>query len=406
MTDYVPGDLDELVRSAYQSAARTVRPEDLRRNSPMLAAGSVPRSRRRNMLVPFAAAAAVVVAVGASVAVPRLLAGGGPGSPGTPPASGISTSAPGHYPPFRVVLTVNDNNRSSALLVESAATGHVLSTAYPRSGYTWYAVSATGDTRKFVAAAGPSYTPYTPTRLYTLTLSASGIVTGVTELPGSPLPNELESMAASADGSTVAYTTTGTGDGYTYDVGVLRGGKTRQWTVSGVIGIGGLSVSDNGDILAFSTGGLPKHGLESALWVLSTASAPGSVTASARKLFDFTSVGGAGHAMAITGPVLFSPDGRQLYVTTADFSASGKTATRVTAYSTADGASLGEISNWDDGYWTELIPVGGLLLFWDPAAPDKENSDDTAYLLNPATRTRTILQLRGIPRAQFLDLAW
>jgi len=30
----------------------------------------------------------------------------------------------------------------------------------------------------------------------------------------------------------------------------------------------------------------------------------------------------------------------------------------------------------------------------------------TAYLINPATRTRTTLRLRGIPGAQYVTLAW
>ncbi len=70
----------------------------------------------------------------------------------------------------------------------------------------------------------------------------------------------------------------------------------------------------------------------------------------------------------------------------------------VTAYSTADGASLGPISTWEGGYPT-LSPVGGMLLVWD-------GDSSTAYLINPATRTRTTLRLRGLPRVQYLTLAW
>ena len=44
-------------------------------------------------------------------------------------------------------------------------------------------------------------------------------------------------------------------------------------------------------------------------------------------------------------------------------------------------------------------PVGGILLVWDP-------NSSTAYLINPATRTRTTLRLRGVPRAQYVTLAW
>ena len=71
----------------------------------------------------------------------------------------------------------------------------------------------------------------------------------------------------------------------------------------------------------------------------------------------------------------------------------------MTAYSTAGKASPGTISTWDGGYPTMLTPVGGILLIWDP-------DSSTAYLINPATRTRTTLRLRGIPRAQYVTLAW
>jgi len=96
-----------------------------------------------------------------------------------------------------------------------------------------------------------------------------------------------------------------------------------------------------------------------------------------------------------------------LYLCTAATSASGKTVTRVTAYSTTGLASPRTLSAWDNGRLTDLKPVGGALLIWDRGSffPGGK-SDPTAYLINPATRTRTLLRLRGIPRAQYLTLAW
>ena len=113
MTDHLPGDLEDRVRDAYQSAARTVRPQTLQRTSPVLAAGSVPRSRRMNAFVPIAAAIAVIVVIAASVALPRLLTGAA-GSSRNPAAPGISAPAPGPYPPFQVVVTVSESNPSPA----------------------------------------------------------------------------------------------------------------------------------------------------------------------------------------------------------------------------------------------------------------------------------------------------
>jgi hypothetical protein len=40
-----------------------------------------------------------------------------------------------------------------------------------------------------------------------------------------------------------------------------------------------------------------------------------------------------------------------------------------------------------------------MLLSWGP-------DSSTAYLINLATRTRTTLRLRGLPRVQYLTLAW
>jgi hypothetical protein len=394
VTDHLPGHLEDGIRDAYQSAARTVQPQTLRKTSPMLAAGSAPRPRRTSAFVPIAAAVAVIVAIGASVALPRLLTRAG----GSPPNPRIS--APGPYPPFRVVVTVSDSNRESKLLVESAATGLVVRTLPPPwHGAMWIDVAATGDAMRFIVAAEPMSSPYTPTRLYSLTLSARGTVTGLTPLAVPTLPGELTSLAASADGSTVGYTTFGPGAGY--EAGVITGGRTRHWSVpAGVIaGIWHVSLSSDGSLLAVITQSLSGGGAKDTAWVLPTGSAPGSLTARSRKMYDHTYVGGAGHAATILNSALISPDGGTLYLSTTASSASGRSATAVTAYSTADGASLGTITTWKGGYPEQLSPVGGMLLAWDP-------NSSTAYLINPASRTRTTLRLRGIPHAQYVTLAW
>jgi hypothetical protein len=395
VTDHLPDDLEERVRDAYQSAARTV--QTLQRPSAMLATGSGPRPRRMNAFVPVAAAVAVIVVIGASLALPRLLTGASQ----NPAAPGISAPAPGHYPPFRVVVTTNDNNRKSELLVESAATGRAVSTlAPPWQGAMWIDVAATGDAMRFIVAAEPLSSPYAPTRLYSLTLSARGAVTGLTPLAVPTLPGELTSLAASADGSTVAYTTLRLRGGV-YEAGVITGGKTRHWSVpAGVIaGIWHVSVSSDGAMLAFITQGIGRNGVDNTAWVLPTGSAPGSLTARARKIYDHSYMGGAGHAATILDSALISPDGGTLYLSTTASSAGGRTVTAVTSYSTAHGASLGVISTWEGGYPEQLSPVGGMLLSWDP-------DSSTAYLINPATRTRTTLRLRGLPRVQYLTLAW
>jgi len=404
VSDEQPGDLEDRVRDAYRSAARTV--QTLRRTSPELAAAPVPRARprRMNVFVPIAAAAAVIVVIAASLAVPRLLAG----AAGNSPAQGSSAAA--HYPPFQVVLTVNDSNRESKLLVESAATGRVLSTlAPPWQGATWGDVAATQDATTFIVAAARSTSPYAPTRLYTLTLSAHGTVTGLRPLPVPSLPGELTSLAANADGSTVAYTTFALKGGI-YEIGVITDGRMRQWSVpSGQIaGVWDVSVSGDGDMIAVTTEGLARGGNEQTVWVLRTDSVPGSLTARARKVYDHAYAGGAGHAFTTEESELISPDGGTLFLCLAAVSASGKTVTRVVAVDTADGASRGTIATWDSGYPTTLTPVAGLPLIWSPGTfePYSKTPDPTAYLLNPGPRTQATLRLHGIPRAQYLTFAW
>jgi hypothetical protein len=405
VTDKQPDDLEDRVRDAYQSAARTV--QTLQRTSPELATGPVRRGRprRMNAFVPIAAAVAVLVVIVASVAVPRLLTGADRNSL-TARTPGSSAPAAGRYPPFQVVVTVNVLGSESKLQVESAATGRVLSTVVrPWQGATWGDVVATQVATKFIVTAVPSPAPNAPTRLYTLTLSAHGAVTGLRPL--AVLPGELSSLAASADGSTVAYTTYAS-KGNFLEVGVITGGRTRQWSMpSDVSVVQNVSVSGDGDMLAVTTNSNLAHGggVQTA-WVLRTDSAPGKLTARARKVYDYTYVGETIHAATILEDELLSPDGGTLYLCLVATAANARTiGTTVAAVDTADGASLGTIATLDVGAQPSLIPVGGLPLVWY-RIDSHGKLDPTGYLLNPATRTKTTLRLHGISLTLLVDLAW
>ena len=398
MTDHQPDDLEDRIRDAYQSAARTV--QTLQRTSPVLAAGPVRRPRRMNALTPIAAAAAVIVAIAASVALPRLLAGADR-NPAAP-----RVSVPGRYPPFQVVVT-DKSNSDSSLQVESAATGHVVTTlAPPWPGAEWGAVAAVGDTRTFIVAAAPkpSSSRSFPTRLYTLTLSARGTVAGLTPLPVPVLQGQVTSLAANADGRTVAYTLFADPRGAN-EVGVITGRTTRHWSTSGltrsgagILAIWDVSVSSDGRMVAFTT---QDQLAGDAAWVLPTGSAPGGITARARKMYEVRRIYGPGNRVAWLDSALISPDGSTLYLATSGNSASGKVVTALTAYRTAGGASPGTVTTFDGGFYEGLgellTPVGGgMLLAWNQYV-------STAYLINPATRARTTLQLHGVPRIRFTE---
>jgi hypothetical protein len=101
-----------------------------------------------------------------------------------------------------------------------------------------------------------------------------------------------------------------------------------------------------------------------------------------------------------------------LYLATSASSASGKVVTALTAYRTAGGASPSTVTTFDGGFYEGLGEIltpagGGMLLAWNLHV-------STAYLINPATRTRTTLQLHGVPSLRFtahpqltgVGLAW
>jgi len=409
VTDHQPDGLEGRIRDAYQSAARTV--HTLQRPSPMRTAetaGPVRRPRRMNVLAPVAAAAAVIVVIAASVALPRLLTG----------AAGPGASPPAHYPPFQVVVTYRSNG-STSLQVESAATGHVVTTvAVPWHGAEWGEVAAVGDTGRFVVAAAPKFSGSLsmPTRLYTLTLSARGAVAGLTRLPVPVLQGQVTSLAASADGRTVAYTLVPLDSRADHQVGVITGRTTRHWTIGGLtktgagnLGMFDISVSSDGRMVAFVT---DDQVVGDEVWVLPTGSAPGGITARARKVLEFRSIYSPGQVRWLHS-VLISPDGRTLYLAASASAAGGKVVTTLTAYPTAGGAPPRTVTTFGIGFnevmGEKLTPAGGgLLLAWNNYAPT------TAYLINPATRTRTTVPLHGVPRLRFtappklanVELAW
>lgn len=227
MTDHRPGDLEDRVRDAYQSAARTV--QTLRRASPVLAAGPVPRPRRVTGFVPIAAAMAVIAAVGVSVALPRLLASGQP-QPSPPAAVHASATpsyaaAPGSVPPYYVALNLAGNGdycRANApyspatdAVVRATATGAALATITPPRPYgTFIGVTAAADDQTFVLAAqalaSPPLTQAPPTGFFLLRIDpanpAPSARAQLTPLPikVQPQGTGVTGLALSPDGTKLA----------------------------------------------------------------------------------------------------------------------------------------------------------------------------------------------------------
>jgi hypothetical protein len=312
------------------------------------------------------------------------------------------------------------SNASASLQVESAATGHVVTTvAPPWHGAVWGTVATAGDTGRFIVSAAPKFTGSLsmPTRLYSLTLSARGTVARLTPLPVPVLQGQVTSLAASADGRTVAYPLVPVDSRVVHEVGIITGRTTRHWTTGGLTRTGAgnlslfdISVSADGHMVAFVT---QDQVVGETVWVLSTGSAPGAITARARRVLEFRSIYSPGEVRWLHS-ALISPDGRTLYLATSANSASGKVVTTLTAYPTAGGASPRTVTTFDVSFnevmGEKLTPAGGgLLLAWNNYAPT------TGYLINPATRTRTTVPLHGLPRLRFttttpkltdVELAW
>ena len=394
MNTSLPSDLENRVRDAYQAAGRTVQPRTLRRTTPGIAAGPSRRSRRLKALIPVAAAVAVLAVIGASVALPRLLTGAAP-------KPGNSASAFAHDPPFQVIMT-STLTRDTSLLVRTPA-GHVDSTLAPPRGTTWATVAATANPRKFIVATSPSTrAAWHPSRLYTLTLSARGTVTHLTPLAVGSLPVQLDSLAADADGGVIAFSG-GSSTGRAV-VGVVIGNQVKQWSVSGREAVVlDVSVTSAGNKIAFITQ-YNDPGNHFAAMVLATSSAPGPLLTRAKTVGSYDT-----KKDLYMFSVAISPDGSRVYVVTRPIvPPNAKLATTLTAYSASRQGPPVTIASWTGGE-PRLLPIGGKLFAWMyyiPRSPSAPSAASTAYLINPATRTKTAVRLPGLPSGQYAGLAW
>jgi hypothetical protein len=388
--------LEDRIRDAYQAAGRTVQPQTLRRTAPRVAAGSARRPRRLNALIPVAAAVAVLAVIGASVALPRLLTGSASpaGAAGKP---GISA----HYPPFQVIVT--RAGTGSRLLVRTPA-GHVDSTLAPPRGATWGYVTATGNPQKFIVATSPNgRAQWNPFRLYTLTLSARGAVTHLTPLAVGTVSVQLGWLAADADGGVIAFS--GDQSNGAFVVGAVIGNQVKQWSVSDRQAfIGNVSVTSAGNKIAFTTQ-YNGPGFHFAAMVLATDSAPGPLLTRAKTVgsYDYPRKDEYMFSVAI------SPDGTWVYVATRPILPVGATLpTTLIAYNASRKGAPVTIATWTGGE-PSVLPIGDLLFAWMYGLPSSFSAPSpasTAYLINPATRTKTAVRLPGLASGQYGLLAW
>jgi hypothetical protein len=350
--------IEDLLREAYQEAARSVRPEQVRpapalRQAPDQRRPGPVRGRPRwRALVPLAAAAAVVVVIGTVVAVPHLLRGAGPAA--------VTPAVPG-APPFVVVQPYfGGGSAPSRLVVQAAGTRHVEGSVPAPRGTSWESVAATGTSTTFVAAAG-SGGRNCAARLYALTLSAGGMPAGLSPLNVPAIPGQVTSLAASSDGQTIAYASQRCAGPPAATIAVSADGTVRRWTMPENAYPTGVSLSADGSELGYaempSFSPLAPVHAEGAAWILPTSSPPGSLLAHSRKVFT------AGGSTTAVSAVL-SRDGTTMYIATE----SGRRPNPVTlaAYRAADGALLRTLHTWVNaqGYTPGLTLGGSQLLIW------------------------------------------
>jgi hypothetical protein len=255
--------LEDRLRDAFRADAETVRPEAI--PGPP-APPARPRrqwfgSRRARVLVPLAAAAAVIALVGGLAAASPLLHGQqhqanppGPGpflpsgqptvshgpvpkpvldanaSPGVP----ASAPAPG-VPRFYVTAYVPPVGGVDYIVVRDTTTGKVTGRINPPGGTVFAGLAATAGNRTFITAIDPD-TGCSPVQLYQFRLSSLGVPGPLqplhVTLPGG-IPQGEGDLAITPDGRTIAYESGGCTALGVSEVGVINLATryVRVWAV-------------------------------------------------------------------------------------------------------------------------------------------------------------------------------
>jgi hypothetical protein len=309
--------IEERLREAFTADAETIRPGTVRDFDDLAVRRSRPARkahRRARFVVPLAGAAAVsVIAVVAAMVVPRLVPG--QRQTGSAPAQnrGQSHSAPSAatvpYAQYFVALTGD----GTSLGVGNATTGALVAQIMPPRPGLAFSGLATGDGHTFVATLWRATGGSCKTWLYQFTLNGQGQPSALTPYaPLSETSQQLSGLAVSQNGQTIAYLTTGCPSSPVAYLAVMSIAtrQTTQWTVPERNSIGSLSLTANGNLLAYSDA-LIKF-ITSAVSVLPADAPPGTAAERSRIVAQAARFGSSAE---ITSDVI-TPDGSTLYFTT------------------------------------------------------------------------------------------
>jgi len=415
-------DIENRLREAYRVAADTIQPDGIRTLYEPVTVIAPGRSRSRRprraprgrVLLPLAAAAAIVAIV---AGVPALLSGlpsaaprptgqaGRTGqAPGTAPAAArtrTSTLAvPPGAPPYFVALSGGAN--TSLYVYRTGIADPLLVVPVPHAGDSFYAVAATADPRTYVVATGHAYT--CGTHLYALHLW-SGSSPAYTPLPVPTLPEDVFALTVTPDARFLGYAGEycDSPDGGTGDIGFvnLATGGISRWTAPGNEDIGSLSLSANGTQIGFV---VQQTKLYQPLAGILPTDAPAGTIAQRAQVVVAQRLVVAGHQLTLAGAVpdaaALAPDGRTLYVCGASESAahdplltvSGGTVTGRTALAGSGPCVL------------SLDPSGGFLLAQTSITAG--HAAAVLELIDLATGTVTPLPAQGIGAQNDVWVTW
>jgi hypothetical protein len=317
--------LEDRIRAAARAAAGTVADG----SAPPLRLpqrGRVPRwpawGERKSMIVPLAAAAAVIAVVaGLILAVGRTTPGGtipGVGPPLAAPLPLTADGLPAYFLEYPIAYqqggaqpgTANEGRppipsrfrSQETLRIVATATGEVAATA-TMPGYVTAIAASRGAF--FAAVVRDSLA-----RFYEIRMTSSRTGTAVTELPIPPDTAPVESMAASPNGARLAYSTvvmhSASGDVQNLVIASTTEDSEHEWTTPASYSTGSMGPMNflaDGRTLAFSWTGPSETSPSSALRLLDTA-APGSDLMAGRAVLRFANEPGMVESYTL------SPNGR------------------------------------------------------------------------------------------------
>jgi len=267
--------LEDRLRNAYRSAVDSAAPAAMQDLEDLIIRRS-PRARqkdgrRRRVLVPVAAAAAVTAVAVLTVALPQAL--------GLRQAGQRPPTAPPGEPAF----LIEDGGGTYPLVVRNAATGARVARVNLKERverpFTYLWPVATPDGRTFVAGLYR----LDPCRswLYQFRLSAQGQPTAPTAFAALPTTDrQILSLAVSENGRELAYvagcSSPAAGPSYLAVMDIATR-QTRRWSLPAGSGVGSVSLTANGSVLSYI---FQRNSSEtsSVVRVMPTDAAPGNVT--------------------------------------------------------------------------------------------------------------------------------